>query len=82
MGFFTEQESDVIDMYKIDGMKEQEIAKATGLTLLEVNDILYKYENGDVDYSEEDDGQPDENTEWQDYMGGDDWDHGQYEEAY
>jgi hypothetical protein len=25
------------------------------------------------------DGQPDEYTEWQDYMGGDDWDHGQYE---
>lgn len=24
-----------------------------------------------------DDGQPDEYTEWQDYMGGDDWDHGQ-----
>ena len=28
----------------------------------------------------EDDGQPDEYTEWQDYMGGDDWDHGQYDE--
>ena len=27
-----------------------------------------------------DDGQPDEYTEWQDYMGGDDWDHGQYDE--
>jgi hypothetical protein len=26
-----------------------------------------------------DDGQPDEYTEWQDYMGGDDWDQGQYE---
>ncbi len=32
----------------------------------------------DDDY---DDGQPDEYTEWQDYMGGDDWDHGQYEEG-
>ena len=28
---------------------------------------------------EENDGQPDEYTEWQDYMGGDDYDHGQYE---
>lgn len=28
---------------------------------------------------DEDDGQPDEYTEWQDYMGGDDWDHGQYD---
>ena len=27
----------------------------------------------------EDDGQPDEYTEWQDYYGGDDWDHGQYD---
>ena len=28
----------------------------------------------------EDDGQPDEYTEWQDVYGGDDWDHGQYDE--
>lgn len=28
------------------------------------------------------DGQPDEYTEWQDYMGGDDWDHGQYDNEY
>ena len=28
----------------------------------------------------EDDGQPDEYTEWQDVNGGDDWDHGQYDE--
>lgn len=28
---------------------------------------------------EEFDGQPDEYTEWQDYMGGDDWDQGQYD---
>lgn len=28
----------------------------------------------------EDDGQPDEYTEWQDYMGGDDWDHGQFDD--
>jgi hypothetical protein len=34
-------------------------------------------ERDDLDY--EDDGQPDEYTEWQDYMGGDDWDHGQYD---
>ena len=79
MGFFTEQESDVIDMYKVDGMKEQEIAKATGLTLLEVNSILDKYESGEVDYSEEDDGQPTMYEEYQDYMGGDDWDQGQYD---
>jgi|TARA_R110002096_G_scaffold406555_1_gene604854 hypothetical protein len=27
----------------------------------------------------EDDGQPDEYTEWQDVYGGDDWDQGQYD---
>ena len=33
-----------------------------------------------VDFDEpEHDGQPDEYTEWQDYMGGDDWDQGQYD---
>lgn len=31
------------------------------------------------DFNWEDDGQPTEYDEWQDYMGGDDWDHGQYD---
>ena len=34
------------------------------------------------EYEDEYDGQPDEYTEWQDYMGGDDWDHGQYDETF
>ena len=36
---------------------------------------------GDLRAIEEDeyDGQPTEYEEWQDYMGGDDWDHGQYD---
>ena len=34
----------------------------------------------DDDYGDYDDGQPDEYTEWQDLYGGDDWDHGQYDE--
>ena len=29
----------------------------------------------------EDDGQPSEYDEWQDFYGGDDWDHGQYDHA-
>ena len=29
----------------------------------------------------EDDGQPSEYEEWQDFMGGDDWDHGQYDDC-
>ena len=35
----------------------------------------------DDDDIEEDDGQPSEYDEWQDYMGGDDWDHGQYDDC-
>ena len=35
----------------------------------------------DVDDIEEDDGQPAEYEEWQDFMGGDDWDHGQYDDC-
>lgn len=34
----------------------------------------------DEDYDDYDDGQPSEYDEWQDYFGGDDWDHGQYDE--
>ena len=30
----------------------------------------------------EDDGQPTEYEEWQDVYGGDDWDHGQYDDYY
>ena len=33
----------------------------------------------EIDTMTEFDGQPDEYTEWQDYYGGDDWDHGQYD---
>ena len=32
-------------------------------------------------WADEDDGQPTEYEEWQDYMGGDDWDHGQYDDG-
>ena len=39
---------------------------------------LHAYEAELDDFA--DDGQPDEYTEWQDHMGGDDWDHGQYDE--
>ena len=31
------------------------------------------------DFGFEDDGQPSEYTEWQDFVGGDDWDQGQYD---
>ena len=37
-------------------------------------------EDRDEEWDEEDDGQPSEYEEWQDFMGGDDWDHGQYDD--
>lgn len=46
-------------------------------------DFVEELEEGDWDGDEDDyDGQPDEYTEWQDFMGGDDWDHGQYDGDY
>ena len=43
-------------------------------------DDQYGPENETVDEDDyEDDGQPDEYTEWQDLYGGDDWDQGQYD---
>ena len=54
MGFFKNLEIDVIEMYREDGMKEQEIAKSLGISLTEVHDILAKYEDGDMDYDIQD----------------------------
>lgn len=54
MGYFQDLEIDVIDMFHSDGMKELEIATATGLTVLQVHDILAAYERGDFDYDLED----------------------------
>lgn len=36
----------------------------------------------DPPFDYEDDGQPSEYEEWQDYMGGDDWDHGQFDSEW
>ena len=56
----------------------------TELDYISDNELYGDDEHGDYrfesDEYDEDDGQPDEYTEWQDYMGGDDWDHGQYDE--
>ena len=45
----------------------------------EHNDGANGYDDGDD--IEEDDGQPSEYEEWQDYMGGDDWDYGQCDDC-
>ena len=48
------------------------------------NDSMEAYAGEDAiadDFYFEDDGQPTEYEEWQDFDGGDDWDHGQYDEC-
>lgn len=50
MGFFKDQELEIIEMYTIDGMKETEIARSLGVSLLNVHDVLAAYERGDMDY--------------------------------
>ena len=47
--------------------------------LMEADAMLDNVDDGDCDY--DDDGQPSEYDEWQDYFGGDDWDHGQYDDG-
>lgn len=54
MGYFKNLEIEVIEMYREDGMKEQEIANSLGISLTQVNEILDAYENNDMDYSETD----------------------------
>jgi hypothetical protein len=75
----------VIEMLEA-GVEPDEIAKLLNISkdiVLDIED--YACENRDCGSEDEDedyDGQPDEYTEWQDYMGGDDWDHGQYDSEY
>lgn len=47
----------------------------------EAGNCLEHWVLDEEDYEDEDDGQPTEYEEWQDYMGGDDWDHGQYDDG-
>ena len=47
-----------------------------------MDNYLPEVDEPTVDDIIEDDGQPSEYDEWQDYMGGDDWDHGQYDDIF
>lgn len=44
------------------------------------NDEEHFGDAAELDFDYEDDGQPSEYDEWQDYMGGDDWDQGQFDQ--
>lgn len=92
MGYFKEQSIEINERLasriekeinqgfdSADEMKEvfKEIADDFDVPVATVWDTYYN----DFDYNRvsDYDGNVDEYTEWQDYMGGDDWDHGQYD---
>ena len=56
------------------------------LSEIEHDDEFHNWEDIESDDGHrelyEDDGQPTEYEEWQDVYGGDDWDHGQYDEVF
>lgn len=75
MGFFSEIDVEVREMISSGSSRD---AVANAFPMLTQSDLDMYFEDdhdGDTD-----DGQPSEYEEWQDYMGGDDWDHGQYDE--
>ena len=61
--------------------EERDNVVETERMLAEADQRAEVAEDVDDDDDYEDAGQPDEYTEWQDYMGGDDWDHGQYDDC-
>jgi hypothetical protein len=74
------------------GENPSEIARRLNIPTAWVQDVAEEYigdENLEIELTDadlddvvsENDGQPSEYTEWQDYMGGDDWDQGQYDEG-
>ena len=54
MGWFNDMATTIRTMYRVDGMKETEIAKSLGLTLTQVHDVLALYESDETDTSEDD----------------------------
>jgi len=65
--YLPEQEEPTVDLhgdYRDEVMEDE----------YDVMESWNHYREPDVN-----DGQPSEYDEWQDYMGGDDWDHGQYD---
>ena len=77
MGFFSEVDIDIRELIA-HGADVETIARLYPMLSEKELDAYFADEHD----GDEDDGQPTEYTEWQDYMGGDDWDHGQYDEAY
>ena len=49
MGYFANLEIEVIEMFREDGMKETEIAKSLGISIVEVHNIIARFEAEDYD---------------------------------
>jgi hypothetical protein len=77
MGFFSEVDIEIREMIADGGSREQVAAAFPMVSVEELDRYFANDHDGD-----ESDGQPTEYEEWQDYMGGDDWDHGQYDTEY
>lgn len=76
MSRMSEMSIEIQEMYQKDRMGAPEIADILNIPLSQVEAVISQYLS---DAKDSDDGQPTEYEEWQDYMGGDDWDHGQYD---
>jgi hypothetical protein len=76
MGRMSELHAEIVELLN-EGEGAEIIAKRLNIPYEWVTDV----EEWACGYQDSDDGQPSEYQEWQDYMGGDDWDQGQYDEA-
>ncbi|KKN34402.1 hypothetical protein LCGC14_0794050 [marine sediment metagenome] len=74
----------IMDRYKDHISWDGEYMVASEVVFARIEDLFASMGiDGPREMGSEDDydGQPSEREEWQDYMGGDDWDHGQYDES-
>lgn len=60
--------------FENDFLTQEQVEEMLDAHLMDGYDPDWDDDDWDLAYDYEDDGQPDEYTEWQDYMGGDDWD--------
>ena len=80
MGFFSAVDIEIMNMIENGATRLEVGVEFPFLTEDEIERYFTNDHDGDENYSSRDpEGQPDEYTEWQDYMGGDDYDHGQFD---
>lgn len=76
----TKQTMTQVELDAMAAEMEVEAANAAATNYVTGDELGGYDDDDDYEFEIEDiDGQPDEYTEWQDFMGGDDWDQGQYD---